>query len=207
MQTIPYGLCHCGCGQKTNIIKQSDNRHGRIKGEPYRYMWGHQHKVYGSPKKKLSNNKRNPKVDGQGYINIYQPDHPNTHNNGYIFEHILIAEKALGKYLPQGAVIHHVDGNRKNNSPNNLVICQDNVYHHSLHRRIRALKTCGHVNWRKCNYCHQYDSPENMYVYRDKQAAHHPECLNRYKRNFRLKKKLAKLTSQSQRLSQPLPQQ
>lgn len=39
--TIPYGYCHCGCGQKTNIASQSDRASGRIKGQPSRYLRNH----------------------------------------------------------------------------------------------------------------------------------------------------------------------
>lgn len=45
----------------------------------------------------------------------------------YIFkyEHVHIAEKALGKAIPKGSVVHHVDENPANNAAENLVICQD----------------------------------------------------------------------------------
>lgn len=38
---IPYGYCHCGCGQKTNIAKQTKARIGAVKGKPYRYLPNH----------------------------------------------------------------------------------------------------------------------------------------------------------------------
>jgi hypothetical protein len=38
---IPYGYCHCGCGQKTKIAKQTDTKNERVKGEPNRYIIGH----------------------------------------------------------------------------------------------------------------------------------------------------------------------
>lgn len=40
-QTIPYGYCHCGCGQKTNIARKSNAAMGHVKGEPYRYLAQH----------------------------------------------------------------------------------------------------------------------------------------------------------------------
>lgn len=35
--TVPYGYCHCGCGEKTTIARKNDPRSGRIKGQPVRY--------------------------------------------------------------------------------------------------------------------------------------------------------------------------
>src|SRR5688572_2474751 len=40
-QEIPYGYCHCGCGEKTKIATQTDPRFGHVKGEPIRYINGH----------------------------------------------------------------------------------------------------------------------------------------------------------------------
>jgi hypothetical protein len=38
---IPYGYCHCGCGQKTVVAKNNKRDKGIRKGEPYRYIHGH----------------------------------------------------------------------------------------------------------------------------------------------------------------------
>lgn len=58
-------------------------------------------------------------------------------------EHVIVAEKALGRRLPRGAKVHHVDGDRRHNANGNLVICQDNRYHMELHVRLRVLRAGG----------------------------------------------------------------
>ena len=40
---IPYGYCHCGCGQKTSISKVSNKKYGYVRGEPVRFIQNHPH--------------------------------------------------------------------------------------------------------------------------------------------------------------------
>lgn len=54
--------------------------------------------------------------------------------------HISIAEAALGHKLPPGAVVHHLDGDRLNNAPENLVVCPSQAYHMHLHAILREYK-------------------------------------------------------------------
>lgn len=89
--------------------------------------------------------------------------------------HVLIAERALGGPLPPGVEVHHIDEDKKNNEPSNLVICPDAAYHKLLHQRQRAFNACGHYDWRKCQFCQKYDDPKNdMWISRKK--AYHKAC-------------------------------
>lgn len=77
---------------------------------------------------------------GSGYIN---KDGYMEYNFGgeKSLEHIILAEKALGRKLPPKAVVHHMNGVKDDNfTPFNLVICPDQTYHMLLHARERALK-------------------------------------------------------------------
>jgi len=58
-------------------------------------------------------------------------------------EHVVIAERALGRPLPKGAEVHHVDEDPANNLPSNLVICQDHAYHMLIHYRTRVRRAGG----------------------------------------------------------------
>lgn len=93
------------------------------------------------------------------------------------FEHVVIAERALRKPMPQGAVVHHVDLNPSNNDPANLVICPSQAYHLLLHQRQRAMDACGNPNWRKCGFCKRYDDPVNLRILKNPRTSpYHAEC-------------------------------
>lgn len=81
---------------------------------------------------------------------------------GGVLEHVAIAERVLGRPLPRGAQVHHVNRRRDDNRHANLVICPDHAYHALLHVRERALDACGDVNKRKCVYCKAWDEPNSM---------------------------------------------
>jgi predicted DNA-binding protein YlxM (UPF0122 family) len=55
-----------------------------------------------------------------GYVRIYFPDHPKSDKYGYIFEHDLIMECNIGRWLKPDEVVHHINGIRNDNRIKNL---------------------------------------------------------------------------------------
>lgn len=39
---VPYGYCHCGCGERTRLAPETSRRAGWVKGQPLRYVYTHQ---------------------------------------------------------------------------------------------------------------------------------------------------------------------
>ncbi len=67
-----------------------------------------------------------------GYIWVYKPDHPYCLCGGYVYEHRLVMEKKLKRYLLPGERVHHIDKNRLNNHPSNLRLFSDHSNHMKL---------------------------------------------------------------------------
>ena len=138
--SIPAGLCQCGCGAFTRISTVNNKAKGWVKDKPVAYLKGHH----------LRGDKAGPKsprwkggrqLSSHGYVVLWTPD-------GRQYEHILQAEQVLGRKLrqispghPDNEVVHHIDGDKQNNSPANLLICTHS-YHVELHHRLE-----GHPDW------------------------------------------------------------
>jgi len=176
--SVTEKYCQCGCGRLTPLAKWNDKRRGAIKGQPVRYMPTH-----------TGIHKAERRVDFDGYVLILVPGHHRVDCDGRVREHILVAEKTLGRNLKEPECIHHADENKENNSPNNLVICPDQAYHMLLHQRIRAFKESGNADYRKCKVCKTYDDTENM-VFRPSDNTYlHKSCwAERAQRERALKK-------------------
>lgn len=76
--------------------------------------------------------------------------------------HVKIAERIIGKSLPKGCIVHHMDCDPRNNDPGNLLICPSQAYHLLIHSRTRAFNACGNADWKFCRVCKKYDVPENL---------------------------------------------
>ena len=139
----------------------------------------HYHKLrkYGDPL--FGYEEKNKKGEGSFRENGY---HRKFMSGKEKLEHVLIAESVIGKALPKGACVHHIDGNPHNNANSNLVICQSQAYHMLIHQRQAALEAIGNADWRACNICKKYNAPENLYISMNFSTVYHRACKAEYSR-------------------------
>lgn len=114
---------------------------------------------------------RNPRWNGgvtesrHGYRLRLCLGHPHANRGGSVPEHRLIVEWVIGHTLAQKNEVHHVNEQRADNSPGNLVACEDRAYHRLLHQRGAAVRAGYPAFYCRCLYCKYHDNPANMVPY------------------------------------------
>lgn len=89
------------------------------------------------------------RIDEKGYRLILKWDHPHHHKHtGYVYQHRLVMEEMIGRYLDPKEVVHHRDGNKLNNAPGNLQLFSENSEHlkHELTGKVPKWTTEGFAN-------------------------------------------------------------
>lgn len=86
---------------------------------------------------------RQPYVNNSGYILEYQPDHPRSDGSGYVLAHIAAYERYTGTRVPIECVVHHINGIKTDNDPQNLVMMtkkEHTILHHTGKKRSEETK-------------------------------------------------------------------
>lgn len=70
------------------------------------------------------------------YVAIYNPSHPSSGKMKHVLEHRLAMERKLGRLLKPYEVVHHINGIKTDNRPDNL-IAMNQRDHAKLHNSER----------------------------------------------------------------------
>lgn len=150
MNSIPAGLCQCGCGQKTNIACRTRPSRGLVKGEPFQFIKHHRQRL---PRTNINERfwSKVLKTDtcwvwqgsrsaGYGQFVVWQPGgkkQVKAHRHSY--------ELSVGP-IPEGLVLDHLCRNRACVNPGHLepVTNEENFYR-GLTGPTRAECENGHV--------------------------------------------------------------
>ncbi len=131
------GKCKCGCGGLVNKGKVFISGHN-LKNLKRTKI--HNEKIGDAQRKAwLEKRVRKPigskNLDNKGYVRvkIFKG------SGEWKKEHILIMEKSIGRKLKTGELVHHIDGNKKNNNIENLFLCRDKKEHHKIEHSCMEL--------------------------------------------------------------------
>ena len=109
-------LCECGCGLPTPIAIRTRSERGHKKGEPLRFINGHNARLFSSSEQARRSSFRNHDLvrftgKRDNYVKLNQRH-----------MHRVVMEKVLGRKLDYSEVVHHIDGDKWNNDISNLQV-------------------------------------------------------------------------------------
>lgn len=88
------------------------------------------------------------------YVLVKAPNHPKRNKAGFYWEHIIVAEQYLGRYLRSGESVHHINEIKTDNRIENLFVCT-RLEHDKAHgmKNVSLFKLKPNWKSKKCESC------------------------------------------------------
>ena len=144
------------CSQKCSGVYKTQNKKGTTKNfKGVCENCGNEFETYKSPSRSTprfcsikcigesQKGDNNPSYNGgkyfdsNGYVILFMPDHPNCGVKKTVYEHRFVMECKLGRYITEEECVHHIDFNKSNNEPSNLMLFKNNSEHIKFHNKIK----------------------------------------------------------------------
>lgn len=75
-------------------------------------------------------------IDRWGYVMVKTSSRPGA--LAYTAEHVIISEQKIGRTLQRNEVVHHINGDKADNRPENLLVC-NRTKHMKVHKDLESL--------------------------------------------------------------------
>lgn len=85
-----------------------------------------------------------------GYIRFYDPAHPLADSAGLVYLHRHIASLKIGRWLERKEDAHHIDHNKENNNPENIIVLATHGEHTLLHAKEKGWSTPEKISCQIC---------------------------------------------------------
>lgn len=69
-----------------------------------------------------------------GYVELLVKNHPFSNKDGYVHEHRFVVEKIIKRFLSSQEIVHHINGDKTDNRPENLYLFENSSNHTKCHR-------------------------------------------------------------------------
>lgn len=99
-----------------------------------------------SGRKKGGKNLTHKKVNSNGYVHLFKPEHPEAMKNGYVREHRLVIHEYLKRKILPTEEVHHKNGIKNDNRIENLELLTKSehasITHKGVEKKNKIYKKC-----------------------------------------------------------------
>lgn len=132
--TVRYRLVRAGVAlrARADAVRKSPGLGSGRRGKVFHFTADHRAAISQARNAWAEENAAGKTKRADGYVEITRGEHKGRS------EHVIIMEQRLGRKIKVDEVVHHIDGDRGNNHPDNLAL-MTRAAHTRLHRREQRI--------------------------------------------------------------------